>query len=118
MRNLFLPLFCLLCSSACIKENEASIRAKLESIVKDDLETMVREIRSRDSKRVLDKPYYRIVSYEYFKQSRLFTHKAVVHFYYLKGVKMIQVRKYRYDPSMGQWQRYYKKIEFNLDGSK
>jgi len=46
------------------------------------------------------------MKYNHYKKSRLYSHKAVVDYYYFKDIKMKQVRKYRYAPSMGQWQRY------------
>ena len=98
----------------CVQEPAESIEQKLRFILEDDLAVMVSEIAAKDSTALLDKPYYRIEKYEHFPESRLYNVQAVVHYYYLKHIKMIQVRKYRYGPSNMQWERYYKKLDYNL----
>jgi hypothetical protein len=108
-----LIVLCLV-AAGCSGESEQFIEEKFRFILDDDLKAIVAEIKEKDSTALLSKPYYRIESYEHFKQGRMFSHKAVVHFFYLKSIQMIQIRKYRYSPTMGQWQRYYKKLDYNL----
>jgi hypothetical protein len=110
-------LFLVLCAFffTCTGESEKFIEEKLRFILDDDLKTIITEVRQKDTTAVLSKPYYRIESYDQFTNSRMYSHKAVVHFYYLKSIKMMQIRKYRYSPTMGQWQRYYKKLDYDLE---
>jgi len=75
---------------------------------------MVGELASKDSTAVLAKPYFREMEYARYPKSRMYTHKAVVEFFYFRTIQMKQVRKYRYEPTLGQWQRYHKKLEYNL----
>ncbi|OGS37452.1 MAG: hypothetical protein A2293_10995 [Elusimicrobia bacterium RIFOXYB2_FULL_49_7] len=109
-----LPLLLVLGCS----EPEKTARQKLEFILAEDLRFITEEIRQNDSAAILDKPYYRIIEYGVFPNSRIYNRKAVVEFYYFKTIKMIQVRKYRYNPAMMQWQRYDKKLEFHLSSNR
>ena len=109
------PLFFLLLPVffAC-SETDDLIRQKLEFVLEDDLRTIADEIRKTDASALLDRPFYRIMSYQAFDKNLSFNRKAVVEFYYLRKIQMIQVRKYRYSPAMRQWQRYDKVVEYNL----
>jgi len=83
-------------------------------ICDDDLDYIAAEVRGNDQKALLDRPYYRITEYAYFPESSMFSHKAVVEYYYFKTILMKQIRKYRYSPSQGKWNRYYKEYGYNL----
>ncbi|MBD3346689.1 MAG: hypothetical protein GF401_16660 [Chitinivibrionales bacterium] len=87
----------------CIVETEGGIKEKLETIVKDDLATITHEI--PDSS-LLDSTYYSIVEYKKYTESK-YSRKAVVDFYFLKGVPKKIRRKYRYHREWGKWDRYY-----------
>lgn len=95
-------------------ESEGEIRAKLDAVLNGDLAAMVAETRRKDTAAVLENPSYKISEYKVAGSRFTFDHKAVVDFHYLRGIRMKQVRKYRYNPSVGQWQRYYKELEYDL----
>ncbi len=92
-----------------------TIAESFRDIAEEDLSVVVEEIRTSSPASLLKKPYYRIVEYSVHKESRLFTHKAVVEFFYLDSIMVKQIRKYRYQPSTRLWDRYHKKIHYVFD---
>jgi hypothetical protein len=103
-------LFCLVFMIGC-SEPGPRIEKKLENILQEDLEYMVAELKAdgRDSS-ILEKPYYKVRDIRLYKgdSSRIFRSFAEVGFYYLKGVEVCQVRKYRYWTTRRTWDRFYK----------
>ena len=94
--------------SSCSMESQNTIRKKLKTIARADLEYIISET---DSSEVMDSAYYKIVLFKYFPKDMNFSYKAVVDYYYFKNVKMKQVRKYRYRRLQKKWDRYLKKYE-------
>jgi hypothetical protein len=103
--------------AGCIGSSEERIRARLDRLLDEDLSAIAGEIRANDSTALLDRPYYRILEYQVTPQGGSYTHKCKACFYYLKKIKMKQIRKYRYKPDTGEWERYEKKIVYNLAGT-
>jgi hypothetical protein len=95
---------------------ERRISSGLRQMVEEDLEVISGEIRERSPSALLERPYYRITEYSVHPESRLYTHKAVVDFFYMDSIFVKQVRKYRYQPSTRIWDRYDKKIRYIMDG--
>ncbi|MBL8026548.1 MAG: hypothetical protein JNL74_09060 [Fibrobacteres bacterium] len=85
------------------------------TIAEIDMAVIVKEISDKSPSSLLARPYYRVVEYQEFPESRVFTHKAVVEYYYMDSILIKQVRKYRYQPSSRVWDRYDKQIRFILD---
>ena len=113
--SVVLLLFALVAVTGCLRESEKSIQKKMTVILDDDLRTIVAEIPAQGR---LDKPYYKIDLYNPTPEGLRYTHQAIVSFYYLKDIKMKQVRKYRFVPMQGQWERYFKEVQYNLSDSK
>lgn len=79
------------------------IRNSLDVILDDDL-IAVSEGISKD--KLLEKPYYKIVEYKAFEDGQ-FGAKAVVDFYIYRSIKMKIHRKFRFNRSVGKWERYH-----------
>jgi hypothetical protein len=105
-------IFLLSCS-----EDPVTLHQKLDQILKDDLKFMVAEVMQKSQNKFISaKPYYAVKDFKIFKgdTARIFKAYAKVHFYYYKGVDVVQVRKYRYDTNKLYWDRYYKKLEHKV----
>jgi len=85
------------------------------TMAEEDMAVIAKEIYDKSPSSLLARPYYRVVEYSEFPESRVFTHKAVVEYYYMGSILIKQVRKYRYQPSSRVWDRYDKQIRFILD---
>lgn len=109
-------ILALILGLGCSGGPEPRVSDDLTAVINDDARAIAGEIASRDSTALLHRPYARVTEYLYTPKSPYFTHKAVVEFHYLSTVRMFQVRKYRYNPSRGQWERYFKEVRFNLAG--
>lgn len=92
----------------CFGESDRRIRCKLEIILVDDLKTVIAEV---SEEHVADTSYYEIVSYKCFEEGK-YSVQAVVDFYFLKGVEVKMVRKYRYHTPYRKWERYYNEYQF------
>jgi hypothetical protein len=103
--------------AGCLPGAEERFREKLVRLLDGDLETICGEIQVRDASALLDRPYYRIVEYKATPNSGSYSHLCEADFYYLKTIKMKQMRKYRYNPNTGEWERYWKQIITLLPGS-
>lgn len=87
---------------------------RLLTILDNELDFIVREIRGNEPNAVSDSPRHRVVDYEKLEDSRLFSRNAVVEYHYLKSIKMKQIRKYRYSILQDGWYRYHKRLVFDL----
>ncbi|MBD3320884.1 MAG: hypothetical protein GF350_07320 [Chitinivibrionales bacterium] len=88
---------------ACGGESESNIRKKLDVILEDDCAAIVEGI--PDSS-ILDSVYYETVEYKKYSKGK-YIRKAVVDFYFLRGVAKKIRRKYRYHNEWGKWDRYH-----------
>ncbi len=113
---LLFPLFFLLFGCAEPQEN---IEAKLTNLLQEDLKFMVAQTlkASHDKEALLDSPYYRIRDLRFFdkEHSKMYSAYANVEFFIYRDVKMYEERKYRYDNTYLQWDRYFKKWHFGWD---
>ena len=115
-------LFLFLCCSPSNESLQKTLEKQADSDLKDILEEMKQNgIDSLKS----DNPYFEIAGFTVFHgdTARRYRAHAVVHFYYLKSIKLYQIRKFRYQMSGSFWDRYdiklkhlYKKI--NIDSLK
>lgn len=103
----------LVLAFACGGGPSKRVEKELTVILDDDLKGIVSELADTA---VLDSPYYRIISYQYFPKDERFSYKAVVDFYYFKSIHVKQVRKYRYQKLQKKWDRYFKHYQ-NLPDS-
>jgi len=99
-------------------ERTDRIEKKLESYLQEDLKFMVAETMkagSRDA--LLDTPYYRVKDFRLFSgaEAEIYSAYAEVDYFIYKDMKLHEKRKYRYDVSARQWDRYYKTLFFGAD---
>lgn len=103
-------LLCFVLLTSC-SEPAPKIEKKLETLLQEDLKYMVAELKSKglDSS-IMEKPYFILRELRLYEgdSSRIFKSYAEVGFYYLKDVKVCQVRKYRYWTTRRTWDRFYK----------
>jgi hypothetical protein len=97
--------------TGCMSESDTVVRRKLEVILKDDLATVVSEVKPEIQ---ADKPVYSVIQYTSYTKS-IYSAKAVVDFYLFKSVKVKMVRKYRYHSQAKQWERYLNEYRFVHD---
>ncbi|MFH0920061.1 MAG: hypothetical protein V1913_06835 [Fibrobacterota bacterium] len=102
--------------AGCLPGSEQRIRGKLDRLLESDQAAITLEISARDPAALLERPYYRITGYRPTPQSGSYSHLCAVTFYYFKMIKMKQIRKYRYNPDTGEWERYWKEVRYNLAG--
>jgi hypothetical protein len=116
--NSFLSLIIIVLFFFCTGCNgiQKRIGNDFRPLAEEDLAVIVQEIKLRSPESLLAKPYFRIKEYSIHPESRVFTHKAVVDFFYMDSILIKQTRKYRYQPSSRLWDRYDKKIHYILDG--
>ena len=118
MKKLLLILFCGLCFLGCAEPQE-NIEEKLSAYLQEDLKFMVAQTlkASNDKSALLDTPYYKIRKLKFFdkEHSKLYSASATVDFYIYRDIKMFEERKYRYDNTYLQWDRYFKKLYFGVD---
>ena len=92
----------------CFNESDRAIREKLRVILEDDLLTILQE--TADSTHLPGSRYH-ITAYKSYDEG-IYSRKAEVDFYFLKGVKVKIVRKYRYVRNDGKWERYLNEYRF------
>ena len=70
---------------------------------------------SRDA--LLDTPYYRVKDFRLFSgaEAEIYSAYAEVDYFIYKDMALHEKRKYRYDVSARQWDRYYKTLFFGAD---
>lgn len=93
---------CMVFVCGCSQEPAGEIRKKLDVVKENDLRTIVGEV-PRES--LADSVYTRVVEYKDFDKGP-YRVKAMVDFFYLKGVHIKRTVKYRYVKSAGKWERY------------
>lgn len=109
---------------ASCTESPERIHIKLDTMLQSDLTFLVAEVQKKSGKdAILEEPYFEIKDLRFFQgdTARMYGAYAEVDFHFLKGVKMMEKRKYRYDARYSFWDRYYKKlhhIEIRPDSSK
>lgn len=109
-----LVLALMVCSVGCaIEESPQRIRKKLDVIVQDDLRQVVAELPDTS---IADTTFYRISSYKSGIEG-VYSAKAEVEFFFLKGVRVKMVRKYRYHRRLGMWDRYVNEWRFVNDST-
>jgi hypothetical protein len=92
----------------CGGESERFIRKKLEVVCADDLAAAIEDLPDSN---VDNSPRYVIESFEHFREG-MYTYKAVVDYFFLKGVSVKMVRKYRYHALSRKWDRYFNEYHF------
>jgi hypothetical protein len=102
-------------------ERTDRIEKKLEAYLQEDLKFMVAETMkagSRDA--LLDTPYYRVKDFRLFSgaEAEIYSAYAEVDYFIYKDMALHEKRKYRYDVSARQWDRYYKVLFFGADTLK
>jgi len=111
---LFLSILVLLGCS----ERTDRIEQKLESYLQEDLKFMVAQTMRASGKEALkDEPYYRVKDFRLFEgaAAEVYSAYAEVDFFIYKDIAMYERRKYRYDVSARQWDRYLKDLHFGRD---
>ena len=98
----FIILSALLLLMSCGRESDEKIKAKFSSIVVDD---MVAITDGLDSTKLLASPYDTILEYQSYEKG-IYSHRAVVDFYFYKDIPLKIVRKYRYSVQAKKWERY------------
>jgi hypothetical protein len=97
--------------AGCAQDTAEAIRQKLETLARDDLQFIVKEISLLDTASLALEPRYKIIEYKVLPRSDIYSVKAVVEFYYFRDIKIKQVRKYRYLDKYLQWERYDKQLK-------
>ena len=100
-------------------ERTDRIEKKLESYLQEDLKFMVAETMRATGNReaLLDTPYYRVKDFRLFSgaEAEIYSAYAEVDYFIYKDMALHEKRKYRYDVSARQWDRYYKTLFFGAD---
>lgn len=110
MKALTCCLIIFIFIGGCAFESDRMVKKKLLVILEDDLNAIIEDILPEN---ILDSAYYEIDSLiDYRKESFKYSKRAVVDFYFLKGVKTKIVRKYRYERVSRKWDRYYNEYKF------
>ena len=86
----------------CAGEPPAQVRKKLDIVVETDLRAITVDLLRQS---LADSVYTRVVEYKDFDKGQ-YRVKAVVDFFYLRGVHVKRSVKYRYVKSAGKWERY------------
>ena len=87
----------------------------MEKLAETDLKDILTELRAKDCDSLISpNPYYEIDEFQVFTgdTARVFGAYAQINFYYLKSLKLYQMRKYRYKTVVGVWDRYDIKLKF------
>ena len=100
-------------------ERTDRIENKLNAYVQEDLKFIVAQTihASGDRSGILDTPYYRVKDFRLFQgdTAAIYSAYAEVDFFIYKDIAMYERRKYRYDVSARQWDRYLKDLHFGRD---
>ncbi len=102
-----------ICAGCLGGEPDSLVRKKLNVILASDLKAIVSELPKTS---ISDSVYYRIAEYSTYKKS-LYSVRAVVDFYYLRGVQIKRTVKYRYLKRVGKWERYDNEYRFFSDSA-
>jgi hypothetical protein len=93
------------------REPDKSIRKKFDVVVAADFKAIVSDLPGES---LADSMYFRIVEYSAYGKS-LYSVRAVVDYYYLKGVHVKRTVKYRYVKNARKWERYANEYRSYLD---
>ena len=88
--------------AGCGGDPPATIRAKFDAIVQNDFKTIIGEL-PKSSLR--DSVYFKVVEYKQVDKGE-YRVKAIVDFFYLKGVGVKRTVKYRYVKGPKKWERF------------
>lgn len=103
----------LLCAGCGAGEPDSVVRKKLDIIVAADFKTIVGELPKES---VRDSASSRITEYVAHEKG-IYSVRAVVDFYYLRGVHIKRTVKYRYVKSVRKWERYDNEYRFYSDST-
>jgi len=98
-----LAVICIALVTGCSGESREMADKKLCAISDSDLKTLLEGL---PKEKVLDKPYYKVVSIDEFKKGE-YSLKAVVDFYIFRKITLKVERKYRYHKVKMMWERYF-----------
>ncbi len=93
---------------------EGTLRERLDGIANRDLADILGELKLKGLDSIVaDSTYFVIEDFIQFTgdTARLYRGYAEVHFFYLKKLKLKQVRKYRYMNALSNWDRYEVKLK-------
>jgi hypothetical protein len=100
--------------AGCARREDAGLaRKKLDVIVASDLKAIIGELPSASLR---DSVYSRVVEYETYTQG-MYGVRAVLDFYYMRGVHVKRTVKYRYLVRAGKWERYENEYQFYSDSA-
>jgi|WetSurMetagenome_2_1015567.scaffolds.fasta_scaffold00149_13 hypothetical protein len=94
-------------------EPDSVVRKKLDVIIAADFKTIVGDL-PKESLR--DSAFTTVVEYSSYKKG-IYSVRAVVDFYYLRGVQVKRTVKYRYLKSARKWERYENEYQFYSDSA-
>jgi hypothetical protein len=103
----------LLCAGCGAGEPDSAVRNKLDIIVAADLKAIVGELPKES---IRDSAFSRIMEYVAHEKG-IYRVRAVVDFYYLRGVHIKRTVKYRYVKSARKWERYENEYRFYSDST-
>jgi hypothetical protein len=103
----------LLCAGCGLGEPDSVVKKKLDVIIAADFKAIVGELPKES---VRDSACTRIVEYAANKKG-MYGVRAVVDFYYLRGVHIKRTVKYRYVKSARKWERYENEYRFYSDSA-
>jgi energy-coupling factor transporter transmembrane protein EcfT len=89
-------------------EDDKIIKKKLDIIIESDFKSILSELPKES---LNDSVYFNICEYKKYKKG-IYSIKAVVDFYYLKGVTVKRTIKYRYVKREHKWERYSNEYRF------
>ncbi len=106
----WLFLFLMGCSA-----NKKSVEEKLDVIASSDLNDILEELKSTGKSEIIHpNAHFKIDTLIMFQgdTARVYQAYAVVYYFYLKGISMCQVRKYRFHTETRFWDRYNLRLIF------
>ena len=103
----------LLCAGCGVGESDSVVKKKLDVIIAADFKAIVGELPKES---VRDSACTRIMEYAANKKG-MYGVRAVVDFYYLRGVHIKRTVKYRYVKSARKWERYENEYRFYSDSA-
>jgi hypothetical protein len=103
----------LLCIGCRVGEPDNLVRKKLDVIVAADLKALVDGLPATSLR---DSTYSVVVGYTTYKEG-MYSVRAVIDFYYLRGVAVKRTVKYRYLTRARKWERYDNEFRFYSDSA-
>jgi hypothetical protein len=94
--------------------SQDSLRRGIERLAASDLKKIVMNLEQRGVDSVISEtPHFEVAEFIVFRgdSARVYRAFAEVNFYYLKALKLYQVRKYRYNSSIRVWECYDIKLK-------